>query len=426
MESFQCRIAELNAAVECQGTTALHACGYRRCSREELARLDQNGVAQILSFFPPSYVCTLPGRYSPSLQYHTLSATSPSMRLYAEALVQRASTDADFEGVQVVENTLMYCILLRGRSPNWSRLQLSLWWAERCRLPVSLTAPNACSRLLALLSARCRQQVRHLTLLMRATPISDNAESADERGGEEKVRENGRWVMERTASMRSWCGLAGTSPARLSCSTFLKALPTFTRLTRLVIAGEYAADPAAAAAATADALRPVRGMSIAELELRQCEKLSSLSPLVGAASLEKLTVRGCGITGLEGLAACPHLSVVDVSENVQLTDVSSLAGAPRLRELTARSCAVTTLDGLCGCPLLKHVDLSGNTHLSALHGLVGAPRLQKLILSCTAVAVLDALRGCPSLIEVDVRGCSGVRSVACVAHLDVLSDLTPR
>jgi hypothetical protein len=428
MDALPFCASQLNAALLRDSDETPHSCCFRRCSCGELARLQHDSMAQVLSFYPVSFIPTLPGRFAHTIRHHTLAAVSPHTRLYAEALVLRSCTDTGFEGAQVSEHQLMYWILLHGRAPSLPRLELTLWWAERCGLPIVLTAPNACRRLLTMLSARWRQQVWWLRLVMRPTQISDSVEVAEgeNEGGEASDGSAGtRWTgLGRRLSMPAQLSTNSVSPVRLSSSTFLNALPSFAQLKKLFIAGEYAANPSRAAAAVAAALRVVKSMSVTEVELRLCKELTSVSELAGAPCLERLIVCRCGITDLRDLVSCPRLSVVDVSHNEHLTDLSGLAGAPVLRELVASDCAVSCIDDLNRCPLLKRVTLSENLSLTCLHGLAGAPSLQTLELARTAVADLGALHSCSRLMSVDVRGCRRVRGVASLMQrLDVLSDV---
>ncbi|KPI83143.1 hypothetical protein ABL78_7831 [Leptomonas seymouri] len=424
---------ELNRAMGCgYDDHTPHHQSFRCCSRQELALLQHDSAAQILSFYPLTSVSTPPGRLSPAIRHHTLSAVSPCLRLYAEAIVLFACSDTGFEGVQVSERELVYCIMLDGRAPGLQRLERSLWWSERCGLPVVLNAPNACHRLLTMLPTKWRQRVRCLGLLMQATSPRDSTDVVAEQEGavqaERKIikaggMERARWAAGRRMSLRSLLSSDDTAPVRLSCASFLSALPTFSCLTRLAITGEYATHPESAATAVTGALRAAKGMPISEVELRLFKHLSTLRDLAGALCLERLTVHHSSITDVSGLASCPWLSFFDVSENGQLTDLSGLAGAPRLRELISFDCAISVIDGLSSCPLLSYADLSANSSLSSLHGLAGSPRLQELNLSRTAVSDLDVLRSCPMLVKVDVRACSNVLSIAPLAHLDVLTDV---
>lgn len=441
MNPLPCYVMQFNRAIAGGRAATPHSCNFRCCSRDELARLQYDSVAQVLSYFPVSYIPTLPGRFSHSIRYHTLAAVSPRARLYAEAMVLRSSTDTCFEGVQVSEDELVYWITLCGREPNLPRLALALWWSERCGLPIVLNAPNACPRLLTMLSARWRMQVQRLRLWLRATLISDNIDASSEKeeddddwnkpgeGGQERdewdrTPRPTRWAAALQLPLRSRQYDSDTlPPVRLSCSTFLNALPSFAYLNRLAIAGEYAADPLRTSEAVTGAFHVVKSMLITEVELLRCEMLASVSELAGAPCLERLTVRWSSIANLEGLASCSRLSFVGVSENSHLSDLSGLAGAPRLQELLSSNCALIILGDLNKCPSLRLVDISENPNLYYLHGLADAPRLEMLNVSHTAVSDIAVLHSCRSLARVDVRGCPRIRNIAPLSNFDVLADM---
>ncbi|KPA73258.1 hypothetical protein ABB37_09974 [Leptomonas pyrrhocoris] len=350
--SLQGYIQDFNASLACDSTGD---------ARTALERLQMYNFVQITSFMPPELITRC---------ICTLSAMSPQMRLNAETLVNYPEAGKTCGRVVGRENHLAYGIEALGTSETLPRLKLSLWWAERCGLPLSLTVDNADNDMLKLLPNSMRDRVEELNVYTSSGAVyapNRTPESDGQRG------------------------------------TFLSSLLTFPNITKLSILCREGCETSRDVADVNRALRVAAQMTISEIQVTGFKQLSDFSALEGSQHLRHLKATRCGIRSVAELVSCPMLTDLDVSNNRHLQSVSDLAGAPRLTILVAKNCNLQNLDGLDSFPNLLKLDVSGNDSVESLHGLAGAESLEELAVNhCKRLCNVDGLNSCQQLGEVDV------------------------
>ena len=120
--------------------------------------LCEDGVAQVMNFSDaPDY----------SITKYVLRAVSPQMRLCTELLyIYPWLNDEDRSRAQAEEQRgLVYDMVAGSRSQHQPSFASSLWWADRCGLPLVLDVDNTRDDVLALLPERLRCRV--LTLRVK-------------------------------------------------------------------------------------------------------------------------------------------------------------------------------------------------------------------------------------------------------------------
>ncbi|KAL7698335.1 hypothetical protein NQL31_001438 [Lotmaria passim] len=108
-----------------------------------LSMLCEDGVAQVMSFSDPPKC---------SVTADVLRAVSPQMRLCTELLYSYEwLNDDDRNRVEMDDQRgLVYDMVAGSRSQDQPSSASSLWWADRCGLPLVLDVDNTCDDVLAL------------------------------------------------------------------------------------------------------------------------------------------------------------------------------------------------------------------------------------------------------------------------------------
>ncbi|KAL7708927.1 hypothetical protein N2W54_004167 [Lotmaria passim] len=253
--------------------------------------LCEDGVAQVMNFSDP------PKR---SFSESALRAVSPQMRLCTELFFNyKWPYDKDRSRALVdMQCGLMYDMVAGSRSQHQLSFASSLWWADRCELPLVLEVNITRDDVLAVLPERLRGRVVALRV--------EVASPKDLRG-----------------SLQS---------PKVHVTTFLAALPTFPHVQELCIQSE---NNEGDFTDITEALRTAAGLPISKIVVRGFRSLRDFSALAGAQHLRSISVRACAIASMEGLASCPVLTDVDVSNNPTLEGLTSLAAALRVETLNA-------------------------------------------------------------------------------------------
>ncbi|KAL7706352.1 hypothetical protein N2W54_007195 [Lotmaria passim] len=344
--------------------------------RTALSMLCEDGVAQVMSFSDaPDY----------SITKYVLRAVSPQMRLCTELLyIYPWLNDEDRSRAQAEEQRgLVYDMVAGSRSQHQPSFASSLWWADRCGLPLVLDVDNTRDDdILALLPERLRGRV--VTLRVKVQPKK------------RLLRFLQSLIMRKT--------------------TFLAALPTFPHLQELCI---QSVDYKGGLTDITKALRAAAELPISRIVVREFRSLRDLSALAGAQHLRSISARQCAIESMEGLASCPELTDVDVSNNPTLEGLTSLAAALRVETLNASGCNLRSLERLSSCTALRVVDVSENQNLTSLVGLADLPCLERVVAQDCGLTTLQGLRSCPSLTDMDVsdNDLSDISDIAGAPHL---------
>ncbi|KPA76880.1 hypothetical protein ABB37_07672, partial [Leptomonas pyrrhocoris] len=221
--------------------------------RASLSRLYGDGLSQVVSFMDPQFI---------TRHLRTLSAVCPQMRLDTEALTKRADVGENCRGVVTQDNHLIYRIasVKRGLTPQ--RLAESLWWADRCGLPLTVTVGNERRDVLASLTDRVRDRVEELQIYVDTVAASVQNFAAARDG---------------------------------QCGNFLCALLTFPNMTKLLIACSEADAGARASVDVNHALQCAAQLPISQLCIRGFMGLTNLSALAESQHLQHLTATRCRI-----------------------------------------------------------------------------------------------------------------------------------
>ncbi|KAL7704669.1 hypothetical protein N2W54_004040 [Lotmaria passim] len=326
--------------------------------RTALSMLCEDGVAQVMSFSDAA---------DDSFTRDVLCAVSPQMRLCTELFFNYTwPNDKDRSRALLDDQCgLVYCLTAGSRSQDQPSYASSLWWADRCELPLMLDVDSTRDDVLAVLPERLRGRVVALRV--------EVASPKDLRG-----------------SLQS---------PKVHVTTFLAALPTFPHVQELCIQSE---NNEGDFTDITEALRTAAGLPISKIVVRGFRSLRDFSALAGAQHLRSISARQCAIASMEGLASCPELTDVDVSNNPTLEGLTSLTGALRVEKLKASKCNLRSLDLLNSFTALRVVDVSENENLTSLVGLAGLLCLEKVVAHHCRLTTLHGLRNCPSLTDVDV------------------------
>lgn len=132
------------------------------------------------------------------------------------------------------------------------------------------------------------------------------------------------------------------------------------------------------------------------------EGVKTFADLKYLPNLTKLTIRDQKIDTLTHLSSLAKLVVLDLSESkFPVDDLAVLAGLPSLSSLTMAGCSLSTIDGLANARSLTYLDLSNNT-LRNLEVLASMTTLVELNLQHNAVTSLDQLSGLENLSRLNI------------------------
>ena len=161
-------------------------------------------------------------------------------------------------------------------------------------------------------------------------------------------------------------------------------------------------------------LAPLAGLPLIDLDLG-ATPVRDLAPLKGAP-LTFLSIWNCPVTDLRPLTGMP---LTNFTADGVKADFAPLHGLP-LGYVSLAGSSITDLAPLAGCPI--HWLRMWSTQVTSLAPLAGMP-LESLLIGFTPVTDLAPLTGLP-LSELDMIGCEQVRSLAPVATLAKLHQVT--
>lgn len=119
--------------------------------------------------------------------------------------------------------------------------------------------------------------------------------------------------------------------------------------------------------------------------------------------LTTLTIQNTTIDSLSHLSSLAKLVVLDLTgSKFPVADLSVLSSLPSLSSLTMSGCSLSTIEGLAGAQNLTYLDLSNNT-LRNLEVLSPMTTLAEIDLSHNAVTDLSALKDLPNLVKLSVN-----------------------
>lgn len=119
--------------------------------------------------------------------------------------------------------------------------------------------------------------------------------------------------------------------------------------------------------------------------------------------LTTLTIQNATIDSLNHLSSLGKLVVLDLTgSKFPVADMSVLANLPSLSSLTMAGCSLSTIEGLAGAQYLTYLDLSNNT-LRNLDVLTPMTSLSEINLNHNAVIDLSALTNLPNLVKLSVN-----------------------
>lgn len=151
---------------------------------------------------------------------------------------------------------------------------------------------------------------------------------------------------------------------------------------------------------TASGCQPLSTLThLSELTIRDCYVSNSdLSVIASLPALTKLTLSGCGLSGIDALSTADGLTYLDLSDN-SIRDLSALSFTATLTSLDLSGNALTSLNAISSLAGLQSLDVSYNS-LTSVGPAAGCTQLKELNISnnmITSVAGLDALTALENL-----------------------------
>lgn len=153
------------------------------------------------------------------------------------------------------------------------------------------------------------------------------------------------------------------------------------------------------------------------------ENVATFCDLTLMPYLTKLTIQNSTIDSLSHLSSLAKLVVLDLTgSKFPVDDMSVLATLPSLSSLTMSGCSLSTIEGLAGAQNLTYLDLSNNT-LRNLEVLTPMASLSEINLNHNAVTDLSALKDLPNLVKLTVNfnslsSLSPISSCVRLTHLE--------
>ncbi len=182
-------------------------------------------------------------------------------------------------------------------------------------------------------------------------------------------------------------------------------------------------------------LTALQELTVRDMNLRT----SDLSIVASLPNLQKLTLTGCGLSGIDHLSNAPGLTWVDLSNNsiqdfsalsfmsdlvyldlshnglTSLNDASALTG---LKTLKVAANSLTSVAPIAGCTNLQELDISTNT-IASLTGLETLTGLTVLNASHNNLTDVESLRNLTGLRELDL-GNNSLTDISCLSGLNAL------
>lgn len=147
------------------------------------------------------------------------------------------------------------------------------------------------------------------------------------------------------------------------------------------------------------------------VSLLWCKNVRSLAPLKAASTLRTVNATGSGVSSLEGLGQCASLEKLELDYCEALADLTPLAGAPQLRFLSLAGTEVRDVEPLRHCLLLEELNVAWCVKLTDLSPVQAAPRLRVLQAGFSGVSTLSGLNRLNTLQFLDVSYCANLRAL---------------
>jgi hypothetical protein len=165
---------------------------------------------------------------------------------------------------------------------------------------------------------------------------------------------------------------------------------------------------------------------LAELHIEKCNlSTSDLATIASLPSLKILSLRSCGLAGINNLSAAVNLTHLDLGNNA-VYDLSALSGMKNLAHLILNNNALENLDGISVLTNLETLDVSHNP-LPTLEGLSACIKLKELNISNNDITALDELQALTGLSKLDasfneISDVSVLFGLAALKELDISSN----
>ena len=149
-------------------------------------------------------------------------------------------------------------------------------------------------------------------------------------------------------------------------------------------------------------LSPLSGLiSLERLNLNSAS-MSDVSVLSGLTNLRELYLNSAGISDVSALSGLTNLETLWLFVN-NISDVSVLSGLTNLRELGLGDNRISDVSALSGLTNLETLDLNSN-NISDVSVLSGLTNLERLYLSSISISDITSLSDFTSLTDLDLEG----------------------
>ena len=149
-------------------------------------------------------------------------------------------------------------------------------------------------------------------------------------------------------------------------------------------------------------LLPLSGLTSLERLNLNSASMSDVSVLSGLTNLRELYLNSAGISDVSVLSGLTNLETLWLFVN-NISDVSALSGLTNLRELGLGDNRISDVSALSGLTNLETLDLNSN-NISDVSVLSGLTNLERLYLSSISISDITSLSGFTSLTDLDLEG----------------------
>jgi len=182
---------------------------------------------------------------------------------------------------------------------------------------------------------------------------------------------------------------------------------------------------------------------LTELTIRNCVLSGQdLMTIASAPNLQKLTITGCSISGIDALANAKKLVYLDLSDNAikhlsslsflsqlktlnlshnALTNLNDLSALTGLDTLDVSYNSITSAAPLTACTSLTYLNISGNL-LTNLTGIESLTKLSTLFAAYNHLTDITAVTGCQELGQLDISN-NELTNISCLFSLVKLQSL---
>lgn len=195
---------------------------------------------------------------------------------------------------------------------------------------------------------------------------------------------------------------------------------------------------------TADDFRSLSALTqLTDLTIRNCVlSAEDLMTIATAPNLQRLTISGCSLSGIDALANAKKLVYLDLSDNAikkvsalsflsqlktlnlshnALTNLNDLSALTGLETLDISYNSLTTLAPLSACTSLTYLNVSGNL-LTNLTGTESLKNLSSLFAAYNHLTDITAVTGCENLGQLDISN-NELTSISALSSLVKLQSL---